>query len=197
MKNIILIISYLVCFSIHCIAQEKITFRTENNHPDEVATVKVLEQLLKDYNVTKWIFTQEVLIDKNSIPHSHPVLTLHTRNLTDQTGELGLLATFIHEQIHWHLVAKEVNTEAAIQKLRKKYKNVPVRGSAGARDEYSTYLHLIVCSLEYRGMAELTDVEKAKALMESKSYYTWVYKTILEDERYLRKLIKKHHLEIK
>ncbi|MDX1941019.1 MAG: hypothetical protein SFU99_10740 [Saprospiraceae bacterium] len=197
MKNITLTISYLVFFFIQCTAQENIIFRTQNEHPDELATIKILEKLLANYDLSKWIFTKEVLIDKDAIPHSHPILTLHTRYLGDKNGELHLLSTFIHEQIHWHLVAKETDTNAAIEALRKKYKNVPIRGSEGARNEYSTYLHLIVCSLEYSGMEELANKAIAQEVMESKTYYTWVYKTIIKDKKHLQKLIKKHHLEIK
>lgn len=182
MKNITLVISYLVFFFIQCTAQENIIFRTQNEHPDELATIKMLEKLLADYDITKWIFTQEIIIDKDAIPHSHPVLTLHTRYLRDKSGELGLLSTFIHEQIHWHLVEKDADTDAAIETLRKKYKNVPAGGSEGGRNEHSTYLHLIVCSLEYSGMEEMTSKTKAQEVMEGKTYYTWIYKTIIKDK---------------
>jgi hypothetical protein len=40
-----------------------------------------LERLLKQYDLSKWIFTRKVIIDQGEIPHSHPVLTLHTRHL--------------------------------------------------------------------------------------------------------------------
>jgi hypothetical protein len=55
-------------------------------------------RFLDKYDLTPWLFTRAVVIDDDATPHSHPVLTLHTRHLRD---DLLLLSTFIHEQSHW------------------------------------------------------------------------------------------------
>ena len=38
-------------------------------------------------------------------------------------------------------------------------------GGEGARDEFSTYLHLIVCYLEFSAMKELLGEPKAREIM--------------------------------
>jgi len=60
-----------------------------------------------------------------------------------------------------------------------------VGGTAGARDEYSTYLHLLVCSLEQQAVARLLGEPKARQVMEfwAADHYTWVYQTILSRGR--------------
>ena len=63
----------------------------------EQATQRQLEKLFDEYDLSPWLFTQAVVIDEDAVPHSHPVLTLHTRHLKD---DLLLLSTFIHEQSH-------------------------------------------------------------------------------------------------
>ena len=40
-----------------------------------------LERLLRTYDLNKWLFTHDVLIQSRVLPHSHPVLTLNTRYL--------------------------------------------------------------------------------------------------------------------
>jgi hypothetical protein len=144
----------------------------------EVQTRDQLLRLLREFDVSKWIFTDRVLIDERSIPHSHPVLTLFTRYTDDDDL---LIATFLHEQIHWYLVAKQAATNDAIADLKALFPAVPIGGRAGARNEYSTYLHLVVCYLEWRVTESVLGEQRARRAMEffTTSHYTWVYRTVL------------------
>ena len=63
----------------------------------ERETARALRRLVETHDVGRWIFTRTVVIDERQIPHSHPVLTLHTRHLGDDDM---LLAVFLHEQLH-------------------------------------------------------------------------------------------------
>ena len=98
------------------------------------------------------------------IPHSHPVLTLNTRYLDDQ--HTAQLATFVHEQIHWFLADHMdcAKTDAALTELRVLYPTVPTELPTGARGERSTYLHLIVCTLELQALTELLGAERTAAV---------------------------------
>ena len=51
-----------------------------------------------------------MLIDEHAIPHSDPVLTLHTRYLHDDDG---LVSAFLHEQMHWYVDAHAEAVAAA------------------------------------------------------------------------------------
>lgn len=55
-----------------------------------------LVRLMKTYPLAPYIYTRELVIDENAIPHSHAVLTLHTRHVKDDDQ---LLSTFIHEEL--------------------------------------------------------------------------------------------------
>jgi hypothetical protein len=125
--------------------ESPVTIRTAHNSGPERATKVQLERLTAAHDLRQWTFTHEVVIDEKSIPHSHPVLTLHTRHLK-QDDEL--LSTYIHEQLHWSLTRHPLETQAAEQDLMKLYPNVPVAYPEGAQDAESTYLHLLVCWLE-------------------------------------------------
>ena len=84
--------------------------------------------------------------------HAFPVLTLNAR-FADSENEL--LASFIHEQLHWHLRDHAVQMQDVVARLRRMYPRVPVGGTAGAETEYSTYGHLIDCYLEVQATRQL------------------------------------------
>jgi hypothetical protein len=174
-------------------AQGGFEISLKHNTQDEAQTKEQLLRLVKSYDLSKWVFTKSILIDKEAIPHSHPVLTLSTRHIKDD--EL-LLSTFVHEQIHWLLVEKSKDTDAAIKELRTMFPKVPTSGPEGARDEQSTYLHLLVNYLEYRADRELLGELKAKQVMEfwATDHYTWIYKTVLERPRDIGNIAFKYKL---
>lgn len=174
-------------------AQNGIEIALKHNTRDEAQTREQLLRLVKSYDPTKWIFTKSILIDKDVIPHSHPVLTLSTRHLKDDDL---LLSTFVHEQLHWHLGEKNKETEAAIKELRTLFPKVPAEGPEGANGEESTYLHLLVNYLEYRADRELLGELKAKQVMQfwATDHYTWIYKTVLERGRDIGNLAFKYKL---
>jgi hypothetical protein len=177
-------------------AQEALQISLKNNSEKENQKKAQTERLLKQYNLSKWLFTKSILIDeKTRIPHSHPVLTLNTDQLDDDTGAVSI---FIHEQIHWFEEANAAARDKAIEELKVMYPEAPGGPPEGARDRYSTYLHLIVCYLEYQGMKELVGNEKAKQVIEasSKRFYRWIYRTVLSDEPKLRAVVEKHGLKI-
>jgi hypothetical protein len=139
MKKRILLPFAIVLLSTTSYAQDKIDISLKSGSQAEIQTREQLQRLLTTYDLSKWIFTKSILIDEKSIPHSHPVLTLHTRHLKDDDL---LLSTFVHEQLHWFLVQKDKETKEAIKELRMLFPNVPVGFPVGSEDEESTYLHL-------------------------------------------------------
>jgi hypothetical protein len=173
----------------------KVEIRLKNNDAREQQTKLQLERLLATYDVSKWMFTRTILIESgfNVIPHSHPVLTLSTRHLKDD--EL-LLSTFVHEQLHWFLVQRDKDTESALKEIRVMFPKVPGGGPEGARDEQSTYLHLLVCSLEYMANRELLGELRTKQVMDfwSGDHYTWIYKTVVERRRDIAQILFKYKL---
>ena len=183
----------VVLLSVTSYAQDKLDISLKSGSQPEIQTKEQLQRLLKTYDLSKWIFTKSILIDEKSVPHSHPVLTLHTRHLKDDDL---LLSAFVHEQLHWFLVQKQKETEEAIKELRALFPQVPVGFPAGSEDEESTYLHLLVNYLEYRADRELLGELRAKQVMDfwASDHYTWVYKTVLERTRDIGNIAFKHKL---
>jgi len=115
MKKQILLTLIILLLGITSYAQDKIEISLKNSSREESQTRDQLQKLLKTYDLSKWIFTKSILIDEKAIPHSHPILTLHTRHLKDDDL---LLSTFVHEQLHWFLVQKDKETKEAMKDLR-------------------------------------------------------------------------------
>jgi hypothetical protein len=183
----------VLLLSITSFAQAKIDISLKSGSPGEIRTRDQLQRLLTTSDLSKWIFTKSILIDEKAIPHSHPILTLHTRHLKDDDL---LLSTFVHEQLHWFLVQKNKETNEAMKDLRALFPKVPVAFPDGAGDEESTYLHLLVNYLEYRADREILGELRTKQVMDfwSGDHYTWVYKTVLERTRDIGGIAFKHKL---
>lgn len=173
-------------------ADQPIVIRTYSNSETEVNTKKRLEKVLAIYDLEPYLYTKEILIQDRVIPHSHPVLTISTR---DSTLNL-LLSTFVHEQMHWYSLSKSEPAQMAIQELKRMYPEVPVNLPEGSGSKKGTYLHLLVNYLEYHVLEQLIGTDQAREVIEywSNHHYTWIYRTILDDEEKIRKVIKAQDL---
>lgn len=172
-----------------------VQINTASGTERELKTKAALERLLAEYDVSKWMFTKSVLIEKGALPHAYPVLTLSTRYLP---YDYMHLSTFIHEQIHWFLSEREGKVNQAINELRILYPKVPVdsRGLKSARTELSTYSHLIVNYLEFSAIVELVGEESAVSTIERMGHYTWIYETVLSDRDKIEEIVRKYGLII-
>ena len=193
MKRLLFIYCVVLFTAFSAFSQAKFEITLKNNTPAEAKTKEQLERLLKTYDLEKWIFTRKIEIDEKAIPHSHPVLTMSARHLKDD--EL-FLSTFVHEQIHWHFVINDKLTDEAFKDLKIMFPKVPDKGPEGARSEESTYLHLLVCYLEYRADRQILGELKAKQVMQfwTTDHYTWIYQTVLDRPRDIGGILIKHKL---
>ncbi len=139
-----------------------------------------LHRLLDRYDLRKWQYTNRVRIEYGAIPHSHPVLTLNTKYLDDDSLALS---TYLHEQLHWFVWRRNPRKRHAIRELRWRYPSPPVRLPEGAGSRYETYLHYLVCYLEYAAAIELLGPDEARRVIDvwCRDHYTAVYKTVLRD----------------
>jgi hypothetical protein len=181
------------CLTVALHAQTGLEITLKRGSAREAQTKEQLQRLLRSYDVSRWLFTTSVIVDEQAIPHSHPVLTLHTRHLQD---DALLLSTFVHEQLHWFLEQDQKKKGDAIRELRSVFPTVPSRPPEGAQDENSTYLHLLDCYLEYRAVQALLGELQARQVMEfwATDHYTWVYKTVLERSRDIGGVVSKYKL---
>ncbi|MCO6510113.1 MAG: alpha/beta hydrolase [Aridibacter famidurans] len=192
MKSAFLLVLFL-SFSIPVFSSDTVEISLVNGTEDEAATKKQLERLIGQYDLSKWTFTRTIKIDKDSIPHSHPVLTLSTRHLKDDDL---LLSTYVHEQIHWFVSEDQQRLASSLEEIKKMYPEVPAGGPEGARDERSTYLHIPVVYLEYRAARELLGELRAMHVMNfwKTDHYRWIYRTVHEQAREIGQVMFKHGL---
>ena len=169
-------------------------------HPEDIKeqnTLALLKALRATHDLERWEFTDQVHIDKTTIPHSHPILTLHARHGRKSQKDM-LLSTYLHEQIHWFADKNIVNTNLAITKLKLAFPKVPVGYPEGASDEDSTYLHLIVCYLEQQALRDYLSESRVSVVGKfwQDDHYTWVYKQVESHQDLLAKIIKESGLDL-
>lgn len=162
--------------------------------PEREAAAKTqLERILQQYDLTKYFFTKQILIESQTIPHSHPVLTLNTKYLNN---DKEVLSIFIHEQLHWFEHLHQDSIKNAITNLKEIYTDVPVGFPNGARSEESTYLHLIICWLEYYELKLVVRESEAKNIIEQHDHYLWIFQTVIDDYSQLEEIITRNNLLI-
>jgi hypothetical protein len=178
-----------------------VTIELVHDSPGEQRAKVQLERLLKEYDLSRWLFTKKVRIEQFVRPHSHPVLTLNTRSVD---SDRRTIANFVHEEIHWFLTGRSGDFAKAMADVRKMYPDAPeglTDGGAGSRQ--STTLHLIVCQLEFESTRELLGAEQAVAIVkeqitegQSGLGYHWIYQKVLDDQARLSPLIRQHKLTL-
>lgn len=156
------------------------TIQQTTGTEQESRAAQQLKRVLEKHDLSRWTFTSDIRIDAHDIPHSHPVLTLNTNYLGRDDLALAIL---LHEEIHWHLAARDHDTKKAIAELRKIYPAAPTAPPEGARDENSTYLHLIVNYLEYHALQQILGPDDARSILEMwrQKRYRWIYGKVLDD----------------
>ena len=153
-----------------------------------------LEEVIASYDLSKYTFTRQVVIEEGAINHAFPVLTLNVR-FASSADEL--LSSYVHEQLHWYLRDHGTQQQMAVAELRRMYPSAPVGLPEGAETAYSTYGHLVDCYLEIQADRRLIGPGRTAAVIQNKGHYIWIYKTILRDEPTIAAVVAQHHLEIK
>ena len=140
---------------------------------EETRTERQLRDILQSNPaIYDWVFTRDVRIDAQSVPRSHPVLVLNTRHLGD---DHQLAAAFVHEQLHWGIRPIE---QPLLCELEQRYPDLPIGPPDGCRTRFSNYLHLVICSLEYRSLITLLGPAAALATLQRATHYRRIYQTV-------------------
>ncbi len=204
MRNLILVLAVagvVLAGSVEAAETPAVSIELVHNSADEQQVKDQLERLLKQYDLSRWIFTKKIRIEQGTRPHSHPVLTLNTRYTTN---DRLMLAGFVHEQIHWFLVGKGRDASKAIAEAAQRYSNAPERiADGGAGNRGSTTLHLVVCQLEFESLRALLGADAATAVVQEQIKegasglgYQWIYQKVLDDQDQLSQVIRKHKLTL-
>lgn len=193
-KRYLLASGILLTLTSRAFAADSVSIKLAHNSPREMQTAQALRQILASYDLHKYIFTREVIIEERAMNHAFPVLTLNVR-FADSRDEL--LSSFVHEQLHWYLREHDFQQKAAIAELREMYPTAPVGLPEGAENAYSTYGHLVDCYLEIQADRELIGTKRTDEVIKNKPWYTWIYKTILSQEGRISAVVQEHGLEVK
>ena len=159
-----------------------------------IAVREMLIALSTKYALGPYEYCKEVSIAPGVLPYSHPVIRLNTALFT----ETALLATYIHEQMHWYVTwysLKHTDQWRAVwAALEQRYPDPPIGRGEGADTLASTHLHLIVNWLEIEALSSLIGAQAARAHVANMHYYRWIYASVIRDWQALRGLYTSHYL---
>jgi len=176
------------------LAADPIVIQTKNGNTRELQAQEELKGILEKYDLSRYTFTRQVVFEQGAMNHAFPVLTM---NVHFVGSDDEMLSTFLHEQLHWWLRDHPNEMRQAVRQLRELYPHVPVGLPQGAETEYSTYGHLVDCYLEIQADRRLIGETRTAEVIKHKPWYTWIYKTILQDESKIAAIVTAQHLSIK
>ena len=155
-----------------------------------------LEHLMQVYDLVPLLFTMEIHIESQVKSHSHPILTLNTRYAESPKK---LLSVFVHEQLHWWAEKNQAEMNKAIEEIKVLFPTLPTTGIA--KDTQSTYLHLIICFLEYEAMIHYLQKKDAnkilKDFIQKDNIYPWINTQVYLKYKPIEAIVKKHKLSPK
>lgn len=143
--------------------------------------------LAQVYDLRPFLFTKKIHIQSQVIPHSHPVLTINTRNAEKPKK---ILSVWLHEELHWWALQNKKEMNLAIKELKKIYPQAPAAKS--------TYLHLIICHLEMKALVFYLGEKEAReiitGIMKNDKIYPWIYYQILYKDHAIKRVVRKYKL---
>jgi hypothetical protein len=157
----------------------QLNIRTKNRLPGEEQRKLQMERLAKQYDLSKYTVTRDIIIERGAMNHSSPVLTLNLRFLDND--DLALSA-YLHEQGHWYLMERHrPENPELFQDLQRTFPNLEYREPQGDGQLRSSYFHIAVCMLEWQAMEELVGAERARKVIEwkQKDHYKAIYALLL------------------
>src|SRR5216683_2840245 len=90
------VIAIALTLEISALAADQISIKLSHNTPREHQTAESLKTVLSSYDLSKYTYTRDVVIEERAMNHAFPVLTLNVR-FADSPDEL--LSSVIHEQL--------------------------------------------------------------------------------------------------
>lgn len=98
--------------------------------------------------------------------------------------------------MHWFIWGQpDDRMEPAIEALMARYPNPPVGFPAGGEDALSSYLHYLICYLEYLALRRYVGGETRRAIsFWQTDHYTGIYRTVMEDGDAIAGIIRRYEL---
>jgi hypothetical protein len=170
----------------------KLNIRTKNGFPAEEQRKQQMERLARQYDLSKYTITRDIIIERGAINHSSPVLTLNLRFLDND--DLALSA-YVHEQGHWYLMERHrPGNPQLFEDLQRTFPNLDYRVPGGDGELRSSYFHIAVCMLEWQAMEELVGPDRARKVIEWKhrDHYTAIYAILLEHREQVESVLNRN-----
>jgi hypothetical protein len=156
----------------------------------EEAGAEALRAVIASYDLRRWMMTDLVLVNGEiGGGVSHPLMISPELLLRRPACAL---TTFLHEQSHW---MNGPGPDAAATEASERWPDPPP-APAGAHNAKSTWLHLMVCALEYQSLAELIGAGAAADELRQHRGYSWIYEQILADPGWFAAYLDRHGIRI-
>lgn len=173
----------------------KLNITLAHNSPAEQRRKEQIERLTARYDLEKYTITRDIVIDQQAMNHSSPVLTQNLRFLDNDDRALS---AYVHEQGHWLLMERHRGEmREMLPELKRMFPNLPIAVPQGDGNEGTSYIHLVVLTLEWQALEDLIGPARALAVMEFKrdDHYKALYATVIENRQQMEKFLKRYQVK--
>jgi hypothetical protein len=192
----ILVLAIVVPMSSWVLAETpKLNIKTRHGLPMEEQRREQMERLAKQYDLTKYTITRDIIIERGAMNHSYPVLTLNLRFLDND--DLALSA-YVHEQGHWVLMERHRGDNPSLfEDLQRAFPNLEIEPPEGDGQLRSSYFHIAVCMLEWQAMEGLVGTQRALKVIEWKQgdHYKAIYAIVLNHREQVEKVMDRYNVK--
>ncbi len=130
----------------------KLNITLQHNSPAEQKRKEQIERLADKYDLAKYTITRDIVVDQQAINHSAPVLTQNLRFLDNDDRALS---AYVHEQAHWLLMERHRGeAREMLPESIRMYPNIEIAPPYGDGNQGTSYIHLVVLMLEWRGLED-------------------------------------------
>jgi hypothetical protein len=172
-----------------------LNIRTKNGSVAEERRKQQMERLARQYDLSKYTITRDIVIERGAINHSSPILTLNLRFLDND--DLALSA-YLHEQSHWYLMERHrPGNPQLFEDLQSAFPNLDYRVPNGDGELRSSYFHIAVCMLEWQATEELVGPVRAREVIEwkQKDHYTAIYEILLNHREQVESVLNRNRVK--
>jgi hypothetical protein len=173
----------------------ELNIRLQRKSQREFLRAAQIRRLATEYDLKKYTITRDIVIDEAAVNHSYPVLTL---NLRFGDKDDRVLSLYLHEQAHWVIGERHRGKmREMILELMRMYPNLRIEPPYGDGGAGSSYIHLVVITLELQALEDLIGAKRARNVLKFKreQNYKDLFTTVMDNREQMEKFLKRYDVK--
>jgi len=159
--------------------------------PETLRAHAALDRLCRTLDLSPYIFTTRVRIERDAASRSHPMLTLGAASASDPHL---LLAEFLHQQMRWYLAGRGDRVANAGAAFATMFPTLAGDAAEATRPGSGIYRILAAAFLEHAALSRLIGADDAEDAVRSHASFRAVYRVLLRNSAAIAAVMEENEL---